>query len=406
MRRREPSLATRAGLRALVGLVVLVLVVAVATASQRRQPQDAPTPPDHLTVLPQDDPTLAAPSSQTPTPATAPSPRASTPAASETSPTPSVRTQTGPGTRRVPTRRTPMAAADGRSPARRRFAQRHPAQEAAVQDPARPDTTRWALLIGINQYEGRTHDNVASRQDAEDLAHLLSSLGWRADHVLLLTDGDATREQIVEGLAWLARKTDGSSVAVVSYSGHVKQWPGGDVDGDGEASDEALWPSDNRFITDREFVDRLASVHAGRLWVNVGGCEAAGLADPGIRQPGRVLTFSSREVEKSYEDPSVGNSVWGRFLIDDALAAGHGDTDGDGTVTVEEAFAFAAPRATKRTSSQPRGPQHPVLVDDAPDGFSLAIPAPTAQASAAPSPTPSPTPDGSGGGCLLLCGSG
>lgn len=279
--------------------------------------------------------------------------------------------------------------------ARRRFEQLFPAQVGASQNAAGdPASTRWAVLIGINEHAGRTRDNVGSRQDAEDLAAHLLALGWRKDHVVLLRDQLATGENMLEAIAWLARKTDRNSVAVFHYSGHTKQWPGRDVDGDGEVPDEALWGSDNAKIPDRRFVRAMGAVDAGRLWVDIGACEAAGFMDPGLRRTGRVLTFSSREPEKSYEDPSVGNSVWGYFLADRGLRSGLGDRDGDGQVTVEEAFAYAAPRATRRTAQASHGPQRPVLVDDLRGDFSLRMP----PAARRPS-----TPPGGGGNCLLIC---
>ncbi|MBW3576514.1 MAG: caspase family protein [Actinobacteria bacterium] len=289
----------------------------------------------------------------------------------------------------------PPASDAGRS----RFAARFAPHEQAVQDPRDPATTRWAVLIGINDYEGRTRDNVGSRQDAEDLHAHLRALGWRDDHIVLLTDRVATRENIEQAIAWLARKTDGSSVAVFHFSGHTKQWRGRDVDGDGEVPDEALWPADNRHIVDSELVARLAHVSAGRLWIDIGACEAAGYADPGMRRAGRVLTFSSAEPEKSYEDPSVGNSVWGYFLIEGGMRGRGGDANGDGDVTVQEAFAYAAPRSANRTVRGSHGSQHPQMLDDA-GTFSLRIPAPP--------PPPQEPPraeddDNNRGACLLIC---
>ncbi|MDP9021183.1 MAG: caspase family protein [Actinomycetota bacterium] len=289
----------------------------------------------------------------------------------------------------------PPASDAGRS----RFAARFSSQEQAVQDPRDPATTRWAVLIGINDYEGRTRDNVGSRQDAEDLHAHLRGLGWLDDHMVLLTDRAATRDNIEQAIAWLARKTDGSSVAVFHFSGHTKQWRGRDVDGDGEVPDEALWPADNRHIVDSELVARLAHVSAGRLWINIGACEAAGYADPGMRRAGRLLTFSSAEPEKSYEDPSVGNSVWGYFLIEGGMRGRGGDANGDGDVTVQEAFAYAAPRAADRTVRGSHGPQHPQMLDDG-GAFSLRIPAP-------PPPPQEPQrandDDRNRGICLLAC---
>lgn len=252
------------------------------------------------------------------------------------------------------------------------FDTRFAAQLAAGQseDPA---SRRWAFLIGVNDHSGPTRDNIGSRQDAELLASWLRAQGWRDDHIVLLTDREATRAHIEAGIDWLAMKTDADSVAVFSYAGHTKQWFGRDVDGDGEVPDEALWPSDNDRMPDSELSRRLDAVRAGRLWINVSACEAAGYDDD-LQRPGRVLTFSSQEDEKSYENPATSLSVWSQFLVRDAMTKGLGDADGDGDVTVEEAFAHAAGRAATFTRNTQHGPQHGVLIDHDPQPFSLAIP--------------------------------
>ena len=269
------------------------------------------------------------------------------------------------------------------------FAERFPAQAAALQDPSRPATTRWALLIGINEHRGTVANNIGSRQDAEDLrAHLLAS-GWRDDHILLLTDHHATRANIVDGIAWLAERTDQHSVGILHYSGHSKKWQR-DVDGDGEPTDEGLWPSDDRYIPDGELVRLLDPVRPRALWISFATCNAAGMADPGLDQPHRILTFSSGEPQKSYEHPNWGNSVWGWLMIEQAFGAGVADGDGDGRVTVEEAFEWARPRAHDTTAGQRYGAQDGVLVDLVPGDFDLLIPG----APRPPSRTPSePAPD-------------
>lgn len=306
----------------------------------------------------------------------------------------------------------PAAAAPVSGPTsapERTFAERYPAQAAATQDPGDPASTRWALLIGINEYRGGVADNVGSRQDAEDLRTQLLASGWRDDHILLLTDRRATRADIVAGIAWLAEKTDERSVAVFHYSGHSKKWYGRDIDGDGEITDEGLWPSDGRFIVDSELVRLLDPVRPHAMWLSFATCNAAGFADPGMARPGRILTFSSGEPQKSYENPAWSNSVWGWFLFEQAFAAGLGDTDGDGRVTVEEAFTWARPRARETTSGQRYGPQDGVMVDNVPGAFDLLVPGaprPERQVASAPQadqpapeqpqgqPAPAPAPEG------------
>lgn len=268
------------------------------------------------------------------------------------------------------------ASSSASDPGLERFERRFPDQARASQDAAEdPASARWAVLVGINEYAGRTRDNVGSRQDAEDLYRHLRDLGWYEDHIVVLLDHDATREMIKQSILWLQRKTSDASVVLVHYSGHTKQWHGRDVDGDGEVTDEAIWPHDNRFIVDSEFVWWLHKVRSRWMWVNIGACEAAGFADEGLAREGRLLTFSSREVEKSYEDPERDNSVWGYYLVDQAMLAGHGDANGDGTVTVEEAFRYAEGRAPQRTARASHGPQHPVVWDGIRGEFSLEVPA-------------------------------
>jgi hypothetical protein len=319
----------------------------------------------------------------------------------------------------------PVAAAATPAPAPAgTFAERFPAQAAATQDPDDPASTRWALLIGINEHRGTVADNIGSRQDAEDLRTVLLAHGWRDDHILVLTDRQATRDDIVAGLAWLADKTDEDSVAVFHYSGHSKKWRH-DVDGDGER-DVGLWPSDDGYIVDSELVDLLEPVQPQALWVSFATCNAAGMADPGLAQPGRVLTFSSGAPQKSYEHPAWGNSVWGWHLIEQALGAGLGDLDGDGRVTVQEAFAWARPRASDTTSGQRYGPQDGVMIDllggeldllvpDAPppsrtpatpaepDGSTSTPPPPPPEQGQQP-PPPEPSEENHGNRICLLCG--
>ena len=325
----------------------------------------------------------------TPTPAVAPCPV--TAAAAPAPPAPPPTTPVGPGTGDTP---------------RARFASRFPAHDSATQDTAQPASTRWGLLVGVNKHQGRTHDNIGSRPDAESLYAHLMDLGWQPDHVLLLTDELATRENILEGVRWLARSTTPDSVAVFSYSGHAKQWPGWDVDGDGETTDEALWPSDNQHITDGEFADLMGTVRAGHMWLNFMACEAAGFLDPGLSRDGRIVSVSSAEDEKSYEDPSVGHSVWGWNLTVQGLRRGAADANGDGEVTVQEAVAYAIPRATRRTEGQSHGAQHGGMVDRAGGAFHLTIPAPPPPPEPEPAaePEPSPSPSSSPRSCLLgLC---
>lgn len=282
--------------------------------------------------------------------------------------------------------RTSLFSSSG-SPAR--FRDLYPAQSRAVIDPNVRGGNSWALLIGINDYAGGTRDNVGSYQDARDLRKHLLSLGWRGDHIVLMANRSATASMILQGIRWLASKTDGSSVVAFNYSGHEKPQTFGGT------RHIMLHASDNRLVADTTIARELGRVRAADMWINLAVCRAGGFNDPGLVKAGRVVTFSSPESELSYEDPVVDHSVFGWNIVIEAMVQGLGDYNRDGNITVEEAFKYARPRTIERTG----GRQHPFMTDKQSGAMSLIPPAP------APAPAaPPPSEEGSGAsGCVVIC---
>ena len=267
-------------------------------------------------------------------------------------------------------------------------APRHAASAASGNEPS-TDSERWALIVGITDYAGRTSSTAAGAADAADFREMLLRNGFPADHILTLTEQQATAAQIRKGLQWLVDRSSPNAFSVFHYSGHVKQLSG-DRDRDGEKQDEFLWPHDNAFIADGELADYSRRLR-GLAWIDIAGCEAAGF-DDGIAGPRRLFTASSRETEKSYERPDWGNSVFVGLQIDQAFLQGMGDVDGNGKVSIQEAFAFAAERAPQMTERQRRGPQHPVGAGGEGPQWYLDGPPPPP-----PPPPPAPAPPPAGG---------
>ncbi len=249
----------------------------------------------------------------------------------------------------------------------------------AVASSAAPAAERFALLIGVDRFEGRTRPNYGAVTDVGLFRQALVQSGWRAENIRVLTDSGARAADIREGLRWLVERSTPSSFTVMHYSGHVKQ----------TAAGEFLWPHDNRFIPDTELASEVRRLR-GSSWVDISGCEAAGF-DEGISGPTRLFTASSRSTEKSYELVSEGKSVFTKLLVEQGLLGRQGDANGDGKVSVQEAFRYAAPRAPEITRSAPNGPQHPVMTGGDGDVF------------LAPPPPPPPPPRRCGINLLGLC---
>lgn len=261
-----------------------------------------------------------------------------------------------------------MVAASNESASERMFREQFPVQAAARQNPDDRSTAHWAVLVGVNAYSGRTKHTIGSVADAVLMRQLLLQRGWRDDHILLLLDHNATHDNIVRGMEWLARSTDETSVVVFSFSGHMR-YQRGDPDGDGEVWDSGLWPTDNKYLWDSHFVRLVNAIPAERMWLALQGCHSGGMNDPGLEQPGRVITYSSLQREKSYEDPEVGHSVQGWFMFAEGIRDGWGDANRDGKVSVQEALHWGAPRAHHRTANK----QTPQLFDGLGQPFHLEV---------------------------------
>lgn len=260
---------------------------------------------------------------------------------------------------------------------------------------------RSALIVGVSKHlGGRPASPVGGGGDAAAMREVLRRAGWADDQVRVLTDTQATAANIRAGIQWLADRAGPDSFSVFHYSGHVFQRDG-DPDGDGEDKDEFLVPYDARnIISDRELGQKLGAVN-GWLWTNISGCEAAGFNEGGnLAGPKRLFTGSSLEHEKSYERPDWKRSVYTGLFANEAMINGKGDANGDGDVSIQEAFKFAERSAPVMTSNQRKGVQHPYLAGgDDTEWFLKPRPPPPA-----PAPAPGASPPASPKKLCLLPG--
>lgn len=118
----------------------------------------------------------------------------------------------------------------------------------------------FALLVGIGDYVNFTFEGEPGETDLQgppnDVERVRTSLrrwGFDGENVRVLTDGEATRQGILDGFRWLAgQATQPEDVVVIYYSGHGTYTA--DSDGDerlvssGDNYDEALVPADARDI--------------------------------------------------------------------------------------------------------------------------------------------------------------
>jgi len=91
---------------------------------------------------------------------------------------------------------------------------------------AAPITDKWCLCVGISNFQDSTINLQYAAKDATDFRNFLVAKGnFREDHVKLLTDATATRENILAQLGdkWLGKVAKPTDLVIVYISSHGSQ---------------------------------------------------------------------------------------------------------------------------------------------------------------------------------------
>jgi hypothetical protein len=181
--------------------------------------------------------------------------------------------------------------------------------------------TKKALLVGINDYAPAGPggpDLHGCVNDVKDFANTLGALGIvpiLPASMRILTDRNATRENMLAGLKWLLAGATSGDVRVFYYSGHGTYVV--DVSGDEpDKKDEAICPHDFATagpVTDDNIRAALAGLPAGvNLDVFLDSC-FSGTATRVMMDtvsPGPGESVMARPVTIRFIEPSVDQSIF------------------------------------------------------------------------------------------------
>lgn len=226
---------------------------------------------------------------------------------------------------------------------------------AAAGEQADAPGERWAVIIGINDYQdlGKL---TTPRNDAKALRQVLvESGGFAENRVILLTD-DAADPQNRPTLATMRKRientaamTEPADTLLIFFSGHGvtrKDETSGlergylvPMDGDVKNAVSLDWVKDVLSkARAKSKVLILDACHAGSAAKGVGGIAPSLLKEAG----GLVMLLSSAADQVSYPDEESGQSVFTEFLVEGL--GGAADVDGDKTISVQEISAYVTRR--------------------------------------------------------------
>lgn len=225
------------------------------------------------------------------------------------------------------------------------------ADEAAAQ--------RFAVVIGSNA--GRPHEGTLefAERDASRMADVLTSVGSVSPDQLVLVQGGtaaSARQALIATNERIRDRAGADSILLVYYSGH--------------SDAEALHlGSSNLPLAELEGLVRgsaarirvliVDSCRSGALTRGKGGRPAPAM-QLRVMQPsgdGVVVLTASAAGEDAQESPALGGSFFTHHLISGLLGAA--DADGDGQVTISEAYDYAYANTLRDSSATIAGSQHP-----------------------------------------------
>jgi hypothetical protein len=246
-----------------------------------------------------------------------------------------------------------------------------------------------ALVIGVSGYSfvrplPRTYD-------AEDVAAFLGDPAQGAyppAHVHTLVEGEATKANVLEGLAVLAKRASEESTVFVYFSGHggrATEGVGGEcylLPVEAKAASDELLAS--TALSSGELGASLRAIRAARLTVVLDCCRAAGAADVKDFEPvevdgqlperalsalgrgrGRVVMAASRSDGYAFVRPGERHGVFTRHLLD---ALKGGAIRAGGVVRVCDVFHYVQQKVRAEAPEQ-----RPVFKAEIEDNYPLAL---------------------------------
>jgi WD40 repeat protein len=222
----------------------------------------------------------------------------------------------------------------------------------------------YVLAIGVSKYEDKNLTLQFAAKDASDFAEsLLQQKGglYRDVVVKVLTDGKATKDEIIDGFDWISKETTSKDVALVFLAGHG-------INDSGRvyyflpvnANLERLRRTAVPFTEMKNTVVSLAgktilfidTCHAG----NVMGARAVAPDITGIvnelasAENGAVVFASSTGKQYSFEDSNWGNGAFTKAVVEGIN--GKADYTGKGKITINMLDLYVSERVKELTKGK------------------------------------------------------
>lgn len=237
---------------------------------------------------------------------------------------------------------------------------------ADTNDIYKPDL--YLLAIGVSSYKLPEYDLDFAHKDALALARVFERQKgalYRTVRARVLTDGDATKDNVLEGLDWILTESTQKDLSIILVSGHGLKDERGNYyflphDGD----PEKLRRTGVKWFDFQDVLNGLPSkavlmadtCHSGSI---TGKRRDATDMTDALREllnaeSGVVIMTASTGREQSREHPEWGHGAFTKAIIEGL--EGHANYNKDETIDIKELDLFVTDRVKQLT----KGTQHPM----------------------------------------------
>ncbi len=195
---------------------------------------------------------------------------------------------------------------------------------------------KYALVIGISDYQGDDNDLNYCDEDADSWTSYLQSQGYT---VRTLIDGQASRSSIIDGINWLEAQEDAGDYVAFVFSGH-----GGYSDRSRE-SYICAWNLDegvNGIIWNSDLGTEFANFDSQHIFFFFDSCHSGGMDS--VAGSGRYVSQTAGQLEYGLDAPKHEHGMWVYWFLVYSVQE-RGNTD------MTQAYDVAYPKAVADAAS-------------------------------------------------------
>jgi WD40 repeat protein len=230
----------------------------------------------------------------------------------------------------------------------------------------------YLLAVGVSKYQNPKYNLIFADKDARDFANVMlgqKGLLYRDVVVKVLTNEQATKDEILDGLDWIRKETTSNDMAMVFFAGHgVNDQNNYYYFCPTNIDPEKLLRTGLAFSDIKNTVSAIAgkalffvdTCHSGN---SLGLAGRRGTLDINIvinelssAQNGVVVFSASTGSESSYERAEWNNGAFSKALIEGLNGAA--DIAGKGRITYTMLHLYISERVKELT----KGQQHPTMI--------------------------------------------